>query len=133
MKKGATYGEALSLSLFMQAIKGKVAAAKEITDRIEGRPLQGLRIERDNGGPVQIEEIDDGGSRSPHRRTGGADSAKKGVRLAVPLVTASHHFSRLPCILTISTRTCLAFTGLVTSRKNAMRAPRAPSSVFKRT
>lgn len=57
LKKGATYGEALSLSLFMQAIKGKVAAAKEITDRIEGRPLQGLRIERDDGGPVQIEEM----------------------------------------------------------------------------
>jgi hypothetical protein len=34
---------------------------------------------------------------------------------------------------TISTRAFLASAGLLTSRKNAMRAPRMPSSVFKRT
>jgi hypothetical protein len=33
----------------------------------------------------------------------------------------------------ISTSTFLASTGLLTSRKNAMRAPRVPSWVFKRT
>jgi len=34
---------------------------------------------------------------------------------------------------TISTRTFLASSGLLTSRKNAMRAVRVPSGVFKRT
>ena len=33
----------------------------------------------------------------------------------------------------ISTRTFLASAGLLTSRRNAMRAPRVPSWVFKRT
>jgi hypothetical protein len=39
---------------------------------------------------------------------------------------------RRACV-TISTRTCRASAGLLTSRKNAMRAPRVPSCVFKRT
>lgn len=48
-----------------------------------------------------------------------------------PFVTEYHVRCRACC--TISTRTFLVSPGLLTSRKNAMRAPFIPSLVFRRT
>ena len=52
------------------------------------------------------------------------------MRLSLERRTVAHIRRACP---TISTRTFLASSGLLTSRKNAMRAPRVPSWVFKRT
>jgi hypothetical protein len=38
LEKGATYGEAIALGQARAAIKGKTDAAREIADRLEGKP-----------------------------------------------------------------------------------------------
>ena len=52
-----TYGDALALNQFRAGIKGKTDAAREITDRLEGRARQPVELSGGNGGPIQYAEI----------------------------------------------------------------------------
>ena len=52
LEEGATYGDALAYRIFMAAITGKHEAAKEITDRVEGRAPQSMQISGPNGKPL---------------------------------------------------------------------------------
>jgi hypothetical protein len=45
LPKGATMGDALARRLTIKAISGSVDAAREIADRVEGKPLQAVKVE----------------------------------------------------------------------------------------
>lgn len=53
LPKGATWGDAIAASQVLQARKGNVLAAKEITDRVEGKVPQAITGE--DGEPVQMQ------------------------------------------------------------------------------
>lgn len=57
LPKGSTWGDAVVIGQLRQAIK-KTDAAKFITETVEGKPLQKLRLEGTDGGPVQFESTD---------------------------------------------------------------------------
>ena len=44
LKPGATWGDADAYGQFLQAAKGNVNAAREVADRVEGKPPQRLEI-----------------------------------------------------------------------------------------
>jgi hypothetical protein len=44
----------LAIAMFREAIKGKVQAASEVTDRLEGRVRQAIEVSGPDGSPVQI-------------------------------------------------------------------------------
>jgi hypothetical protein len=43
-RDGRTWAEAIALALGRRAVRGDVQAARELGDRTEGKPVQGLRI-----------------------------------------------------------------------------------------
>jgi hypothetical protein len=53
LKPGATYADIIAMSLMREAIKGKVPAASEMADRIEGRAIQTQEISGPDGGAIQ--------------------------------------------------------------------------------
>ena len=57
LKVGAKWKQAVVLGQMRKAIMN-TDAAREITDRVEGKALQGLRIEGPDGGPVLTESND---------------------------------------------------------------------------
>lgn len=54
-----TYGDALVLSQFRAGIKGKTDAAREITDRLEGRARQAMEVSGPEGSPLDIHFMTD--------------------------------------------------------------------------
>ena len=54
LKPGATYADIIAMSLMREAIKGKVPAASEMADRIEGRAIQTQEISGPAGGPLEV-------------------------------------------------------------------------------
>ncbi len=54
--EGRTYGELLAAGQFEAAIKGDTRAAREITDRLEGKAVQ--PIWGGDGTPITIELLD---------------------------------------------------------------------------
>jgi Family of unknown function (DUF5681) len=54
-----TYGDALALNQFRAAIKGKTDAAREITDRLEGRARQALEVSGPEGGAIDVQFMSD--------------------------------------------------------------------------
>ena len=54
LKPGATYADIIAMSLMREAIKGKVPAASEMADRIEGRAIQTQEISGPDGGPLEV-------------------------------------------------------------------------------
>lgn len=53
-KEGRTFADALAQKMIKEALNGKVQAASEITDRVEGRvPIQGS----DGGGEDRLDEL----------------------------------------------------------------------------
>jgi hypothetical protein len=55
LEKGATWGDALALSQFRGAIKGKPEAAREIREAIEGKATQRLEVSGQEGGSVKLD------------------------------------------------------------------------------
>jgi len=55
-----TYGDALALSQFRAAIKGKTEAAREIADRLEGKARQAVEVSGPEGGPLDVQHVTDG-------------------------------------------------------------------------
>jgi len=56
LKEGATYGHAVAFRQVQKAILGETQAAREITDRVEGKAV--ARIAGAEGGPVEINIAD---------------------------------------------------------------------------
>jgi len=54
---GSTYAEVIALSLVREAVKGKVNAAAEMADRVEGKVTQPLSGPDD--GPIQVRSLND--------------------------------------------------------------------------
>jgi len=50
--------DALAEVLITEAMKGEQWAIKELGDRLEGKPAQGLILTGEDGGPVKIEKIE---------------------------------------------------------------------------
>src|SRR2546423_1749008 len=46
LKKGATWADAIAYGLARKAIAGDAAAAKELADRVEGKPTQRIELTR---------------------------------------------------------------------------------------
>ena len=61
VKQGTTYAEVIALALAREAVKGKVAAAAELADRVEGRVPQPQEFSGPGGAPMQFESL---GSRA---------------------------------------------------------------------
>jgi hypothetical protein len=57
LPKGATYGDALCLAQLDEAIEGSTSAAREIGDRLEGKPKQRLELTGEDGEPVEIANV----------------------------------------------------------------------------
>jgi hypothetical protein len=53
-KEGRKYAQLVAEAQFRQAIKGKTDAAKEITDRIEGKVVQATHISGPDGEPITV-------------------------------------------------------------------------------
>ena len=53
--KGATWGDALAISQYRGALKGKSDAAREIREGIEGRATQRLELTGQDGGSVKLD------------------------------------------------------------------------------
>lgn len=47
LPKGSTVGDAIARRLAVKALNGSVEAAREIADRVEGKPAQAVRLEGD--------------------------------------------------------------------------------------
>ncbi len=54
-----TYGDALVLNQFRAAIKGKTDAAREITDRLEGRARQAVEVSGPEGSALDVHFMTD--------------------------------------------------------------------------
>jgi hypothetical protein len=59
LKPGATWGDADAYGQFLQATKGNVNAAREVADRVEGKPPQRLEITGPEKKIVTIRLVDD--------------------------------------------------------------------------
>ena len=57
LQPGATYGDAIVLAQARAALKGKTEAAREITDRVDGKARQQVEVSGRNGGPVDLYEL----------------------------------------------------------------------------
>jgi hypothetical protein len=57
MRKGSTVGDALARKMVIKAINGSIDAAREITDRVEGKAPQAIRFEGDALLPAPIFNI----------------------------------------------------------------------------
>lgn len=57
IERGVTYGEALAAALFRHAIKGKIDAAKEIGDRVDGKVRAQVEVTGEAGGPIEISVV----------------------------------------------------------------------------
>lgn len=53
LDKGATYGDALAFRIILSAIKGRPDAAREVADRVEGKPRQRVEVTGADGKPIQ--------------------------------------------------------------------------------
>ena len=58
-KKKRTYAQLLAEAQYLAAIKGKTDAAREIADRIEGKPTQAVSGPDGDPIPVSVEGIDE--------------------------------------------------------------------------
>ena len=56
LKEGATYGHAVAFRQVQKSIQGETQAAKEITDRVEGRAV--ARHAGPDGGPLELDIAD---------------------------------------------------------------------------
>lgn len=54
-RQGRTYAELLALSVVQNAIKGKIQAAVEVTDRVEGKAKQGIELGGPGGGAIPVD------------------------------------------------------------------------------
>jgi hypothetical protein len=52
--KSLTNADLVALAMLREAIKGKVQAASEVTDRLEGKARQAIEVSGPDGSPVQI-------------------------------------------------------------------------------
>jgi len=61
LTKGSTWGDLVVIAQFMQAMKGKTEAAREIREAIEGKSLQRVHDEGPDSGPNEVtaENIED--------------------------------------------------------------------------
>ena len=59
LPKGASYARGLAKALVDRAIKGDTAAAREITDRIEGKAVARLEHTGAEGTPVELDDLDE--------------------------------------------------------------------------
>jgi len=57
--EGRTWAQLISLALCRRAVKGDVAAAREIGDRTEGKPMQALSVSGGLDMNMTIEQIDE--------------------------------------------------------------------------
>ena len=53
LDESTTYAEVIAMSLLREAVKGKVNAAAELADRVEGRVVQ--TVSGPDGGPIQVD------------------------------------------------------------------------------
>ena len=59
LPKGATYGDAVALSVFESALKGRTDAAREIREAVEGKAGQRMEITEPEKKDVQIHVVYD--------------------------------------------------------------------------
>lgn len=52
-KEGRTYADLIAEQTVKQAIKGNIRAAQEVTDRCEGKAMQGIELTGRDGTPVE--------------------------------------------------------------------------------
>ncbi len=55
--KGRTWAQALAESMMRQALKGKIQAAIEVTDRTEGRPSQAVDMNHSGSVGVNVDDV----------------------------------------------------------------------------
>src|SRR5690348_8860396 len=53
----ATFGEAMAIALFRHAFSGKIDAAREIGDRVDGKVRAQVEVTGEAGGPLQVEVV----------------------------------------------------------------------------
>jgi len=56
-KEGRTFADALAQKILKEALNGKVPAASEITDRVEGKVT--LPLSGPDGGPIEVRTLND--------------------------------------------------------------------------
>jgi Family of unknown function (DUF5681) len=54
LTKGSTWGDLVVIAQFMQAMKGKTEAAREIREAVGGKSPQRLRDEGPDSGPIEV-------------------------------------------------------------------------------
>ena len=116
----------------MMAVENMQGDAKVSSANEHRKTSAGASQARSKTRPLQNQRTEQGLGTFLSRRVRGValPLSDKRVWKALERRTVAHIRRACP---TISTRTFLASAGLLTSRKNAMRVPRVPSWVFKRT
>ena len=54
LPKGSTFGDAIAFNQVLEAAQGSIKHAKEITDRIEGKAVQKIKLANDDDTPLSI-------------------------------------------------------------------------------
>jgi hypothetical protein len=56
-KQGRTFAEIIAMALVREAVKGRVNAAAEIADRVEGKTLASMAISGPDGGAIPLANL----------------------------------------------------------------------------
>jgi hypothetical protein len=67
LKPGATWGDADAYGQFLQTIKGSTIAAREVADRVEGKPPQRLEVTGPERKLVTIRVLFDRDMKNPNQ------------------------------------------------------------------
>lgn len=59
LRRGSTWADLAALGMAKAAVKGRVDAAHEIADRVEGKARQTLEVSGPEGGPLDLQFMTD--------------------------------------------------------------------------